>query len=214
MSDESEKRDRSAFTRLAQGLQLVLVGLIGYGAVIGNGGLVVNGLLALPFVFLPRILEWRYDHPVDPRVSVWITAAALFHAIGFLGFYSVQSGPLSWYDQFAHALTGSFVAGVSYALIVALDESSTRIQFPKEFRFVFTLCLILAFGVAWELLEFGAGGLASMMGSKSALVQYGIDDIVLDLTFNTLAAVVVALWGTQYFRDLTAIAVRRAPRTR
>lgn len=186
-------------------LQLALFGLIGYGAVVRNWGLVVNGLLALPIVFFPTFLEWRYGHDVDPRLSIWITVAAVVHAAGFLGPYDAQSGPLSWYDQAAHAISASFVAGIGYALIVALDQRSTRIRFPDEFRFVFTLCFILAFGVAWEIVEFGVGGLASMVGSDAALVQYGLDDIVFDLAFNTLAAAVVALFGTHYFRDITSV---------
>lgn len=195
----------SLHLRVARWFQLVLVGLIGYGAIAGHTGLLVNGVLALPVVFLPALLEWRYDHTVDPRLSVWITVAAVIHVAGFLGPYEVQSGLWSWYDQVAHAVSASFVAGVGYALIVALDRSSTRVSFPDEFRFVFTLCFILAFGVAWEIVEFAAGGLASMIGGQSALVQYGIDDTVFDLAFNTLAAVLVALRGTGYFRDITTI---------
>ena len=198
----------------ARGLQILLLCLIGYGALLGNGGLLVNGVLALPIVFLPAVLEWRYDHHVDSQVSVWITVAAVVHVAGFLGPYDAQSGIWQWYDQVAHAISASFVAGVGYALIVALDRSSTRADFPEEFRFVFTVCFILAFGVAWEIVEFGAGGLASMLGSESALIQYGLDDIVYDLAFNTLAAAVVALFGTRYFRDITTIVTGRIRRSR
>lgn len=201
-------RPRSRAELLARGLQVLLLVLIGYGAVVGSWGLVVNGLLAVPVVLVPDLLEWRYDYHVDSRVSLWITIAAGVHAVGFLGPYSVQSGLLGWYDRVAHSISAGFVAGVGYALIVALDRGSARIEFPEEFRFVFTLCFILAFGVAWELVEFAAGGLATILGMEAALVQYGLDDIVYDLLFNTLAAAVVALLGTHYFRDLTTIALR------
>lgn len=207
-------RPESSTEYLARGLQLLLVVLIGYGAVVGNGALLLNGILAVPIVLFPTFLEWRYDHEVDPRLSIWITVAAVVHVIGFLGPYNAQRGILKWYDQVAHAISASFVAGVGYALIVALDRSSTRITFPEEFRFVFTLCFILAFGVAWEIVEFAAGGLATMFGMESTLVQYGLDDIVLDLVFNTLAAAIVALFGTRYFRDLTAILSGRVLRRR
>jgi hypothetical protein len=193
---------------VARGFQVVLVGLIGYGAIIGNGGLVVNGVLALPIVLSPALLEWRYGQAIDPRVSIWIAVAAVVHAVGFLGPYTIQSGLIGWYDRVAHSISAGFVAGVGYALIVALDRGSARIEFPEEFRFVFTVCFIMAFGVAWELVEFTAGGLATILGMEAALVQYGLDDIVYDLAFNTLAAAVVALFGTHYFSDLTAIALR------
>ena len=198
-------RPDSTAGALARGLQVVLVGLIGYGAAVGKGAVVVNGALALPFAFLPSLLEWRYDHEMDPRLSVWIAGAAVAHVIGFFGPYTAQTGLLKWYDQAAHAITASFVAGVGYALVGALDRSSERLRFPGTFRFVLTLCLVMAFGVAWETLEFGAAGLASLLGNRSALVQYGLDDIVFDLAFNTLAAAIVATAGTDYFRDITAI---------
>lgn len=195
----------STLDLLVRGLQGVLVGLIGYGVVVGNGSLVVNGLLALVLTFVPTVLEWRYDHEVDPRLDVWIAVAAVIHAAGFLGLYDVQSGLLSWYDQVAHAISASFVAGVGYALIVALDRSSAKIRFPDEFRFVFTLFFILAFGVAWEIFEFAVGGLTSALGDTSILIQYGKEDIVFDLVFNAIAGALVALWGTGYFEDFTAI---------
>lgn len=205
MTFVGDTEGRSWHRLIARWFQLVLVGLIGYGAVAGHSGLLVNGVLALLVVFLPAFLEWRYDHTVDPRLSVWISVAAVIHVVGFLGPYEAQSGLWSWYDQVAHAISAAFVTGVGYALIVALDRSSTRVRFPDEFRFVFTLCFILAFGVTWEIVEFAAGGLVSIVGGKPPLVQYGIDDIVFDLAFNTLAAILVVIWGTGYFREITAI---------
>lgn len=199
----------SPLSLVARGLQVVVAGLVGYGLLVGNSGLVINGVLALVITFVPSGLEWRYDHAVDPRLDVWIALAALFHTVGFLGLYDVQTGPLALYDQVAHAISASFVAGVGYALVVALDRSSSRVQFPEGFRFVFTVLFIMAFGVGWEILEFAVSGLGSALGGGAPLIQYGKDDIVLDILFNSLAGVVVGLWGTRYFRDMTAIFSRR-----
>ena len=46
-------RPRSRAELLARGLQVLLLVLIGYGAVVGSWGLVVNGLLAVPVVLVP-----------------------------------------------------------------------------------------------------------------------------------------------------------------
>lgn len=194
---------------IARGLQFALIALVGYSALTGNVGLAINGVLALAVAFVPTLLEWRYDHYADPLIEVWIAAAAVVHTAGFLGPYQAQSGLWSWYDQAAHAISASFVAGVAYALFVALDRTSTRIQFPDGFRSVFTLFFILAFGVGWEIVEFGAGTLSSMLVGSEALIQYGMDDIVLDLVFNTLAAALVTLWGIGHFGDLAALFSRR-----
>ncbi|RBI59682.1 hypothetical protein DMJ13_21335 [halophilic archaeon] len=206
-------RNDSVLTLIARGLQFMLVALIGYGVIGGNSSLIVNGVLALALTLVPTVLGWQFNYEINPRLVIWITVAAVFHVVGFLGLYNIQSGLLSWYDQVAHAISASFVAGVGYAVIAALDQNSSRVHFPEEFRFIFTLCFILAFGVAWEIAEFTVSGLASLLGNKSALTQYGTDDIVFDLVFNTLAAILVALWGTNYFRDITAIIARRFSRT-
>jgi hypothetical protein len=66
----------------------------------------------------------------------------------------------------------------------------------------------MAVGVGWEIAEFTIGIVASLLVDKEILVQYGVDDIVNDLLFNTLAAAVVAGWGTHYFSGLSRLFAR------
>lgn len=200
---------RSRVGLAARAAQGTLALVAGYGAVTARMDVFVNATLALAVALSPAVLSWRYGHDTDPRLSLWIAVAALVHGVGALGPYSAQSGLLSWYDTAAHAISASFIAGVGYALLAAVDRTSGRLRFPGTFRFVFTLSLILAIGVAWEIVEFAAGGLAAALTGEEVLVQYGIDDIVLDLVFNTLAAAVVALVATGYFTGMAAFLARR-----
>lgn len=193
---------------LARLLQAVLAAIVAYGLLVGQYVLVVNGVLALGVTCLPAVLAWRYDHRTDPRLRLWIAVAVTVHVVGFLGPYSAQSPPLSLYDSVAHAVSGALVAGMGYAVLAALDRESAAVKLPEGFRVVFTLFLILAVGVAWEIFEFGAGTVASLLVGAEVLVQYGVSDIVYDLLFNTLAAVLVALWGTKYFSGLAALFTR------
>jgi len=179
--------------------------------VAGRLTVVTNGLLALAVTGVPAVVDWYYAHETDPRLLLWIVLAALLHVAGFLGAYSVQTGLLSWYDQVAHMVSAALIAGVGYAILVALDRRSRRNRFPGSFRFVFTVALVMAVGVSWEILEFGAGTVAGLLGADEVLVQYGTDDIVFDLTFNTLAGVLVAVWGTGYFTGLTSLFRRHWP---
>lgn len=206
--------DQSRIHLAARGIQSVIVVVIAYSTVVGDYDLVVNGILALALTFVPLLIEYRYSHEVDERLTLWIAVAALLHTIGFLGPYSIQSGPLSYYDQLAHATSASLVAGIGYAFLEAIDSKSSRVRFPEEFRALFTLLFILAFGVTWEIVEFGAGTLSSSVLGQEILVQYGMDDIVFDLVFNTLGAAIVALWGTGYFDGIAALFSRRLPRIR
>lgn len=89
-------------------------------------------------------------------------------------------------------LSASVVAGAGYAVVVAVDRASDRTTLPPEFRFV-VLVFVMAIGVLWEIIEFGAELLASAVGAK-VLVQYGLGDIVNDLVFNLVGGLVVAGW--------------------
>jgi hypothetical protein len=169
-----------------------------------NSNAIVNAVLMFIATFLPDIAEGLYDVNFQSWQRVYVEIAMLAHAVGFLGPYDQQTGLLAWYDQVAHAVSGAFVAGVGYAVVEALDESSARAEFPEEFRFAFTLALVMAFGVLWEIGEFTAGAFGAALTGTEVLVQYGVTDIVSDLTFNTIAAAAVALWGTGYFDGMAA----------
>ncbi|MFB6140503.1 MAG: hypothetical protein ABEJ26_08725 [Halosimplex sp.] len=185
-------------------LQAAILAITGYGAATGRIGVAINGALALAVTAVPAALSWRLDYETDPRLAVWLALAALIHVGGFLGPYDQTTGIVGLYDNVAHSVSAGFVGGIGYAIVEALDESSDRVSFPDGFRFVFTLVFVMAFGVAWEIGEFSAGALGQLVAGQEVLVQYGVVDIVSDLVFNTLAAAVVALWGTGYFDGVAA----------
>jgi len=115
----------------------------------------------------------------------------LLHAVGTLGPYE----RFGWYDSVTHTVSATLVAGVGYAVVDALDQSAESVDVPGEFRFLFILIFVLAFGVLWEISEFASAGLASIVGGEPVLAQYGTSDIVFDLLYNAFGALLVALWG-------------------
>jgi uncharacterized membrane protein YjdF len=129
------------------------------------------------------------------------------HALGTLPLpglnLSTLYGSTWWWDHMTHALSSSLVAGVAYAVVRALDEHSDAIHLPARFMAVYLLVFVMAFGVLWELLEFYISVAAALLGSESILTQYGLDDTVLDLFYNTMGGIVVALFGTVH---LTGVA--------
>jgi len=190
---------------VVRGMQAVLAAVTVYAAATVNATLVVNAALPLLVSFVPDVLDRRYETDVGGGLAVWIAAAAFLHTVGALGPYEW----IGWYDQVTHTLSATLVAGVGYAVVQALDESSGAVEFPPEFRFLFIVLFVLAFGVVWEVAEFASGGLASLVGGEAVLAQYGKRDIVLDLTFNAVGAVAVGLWGTGYFDGVAAVLSRR-----
>ncbi|MFB6183450.1 MAG: hypothetical protein ABEI96_02750 [Haloarculaceae archaeon] len=189
-------------------MQVVMVGLVFIGLDRGNTGIVVNAGIALAVAQLPPLLERDYGIPMDPAVTLWLTSAAFLHALGTVGLPGNSTSfyrSIGWWDHLTHALSSSVVAGAGYATTRALDRHSSAIELPPKFMFVFLLLFVMAFGVLWEVIEFGVGGLSSMVGGGSVLTQYGLEDTMLDLVFDAIGAVVVAIWGTAYLTDIVGV---------
>lgn len=190
--------DDDYLTGVVRLLQVVLAGITLVGLVRFEWGLVVNAGVSLGVTFLPGVLSRDYSVPLSPAQTLWITTAVSLHAIGALGPYEW----FGWYDSVTHTLSATIVAGAGYASARALAEHDDALEIPSEFMFVFVLVFVLAFGVLWEILEFATGGVASVVGGEPVLAQYGTRDIVLDLVFNTVGAVLVATLGTDQLGDV------------
>lgn len=201
--DESTRQDRvplddSRLRYVVRGMQVVLFVMTAYGVATLDLVVVSNAGIALGVTLVPAVVGRRYGRSISAGLALWITAAAFLHAVGLLGPY----GSVGWYDQVTHTLSASVVAGVGYAIVRAVDHWSTSITFTPAFRLVCVVLFVLAAGVCWELIEFGAGGAASILGHEAVLVQYGLRDTVSDLVFDAVGALVVALWGTSYADDI------------
>jgi hypothetical protein len=67
----------------------------------------------------------------------------------------------------------------------------------------------MAFGVVWEVLEFGTRAATDLVGVEAVLVQYSLEDTIVDLIFDAVGAVLVALFGTQRLQSVvTALTAR------
>ncbi|AHG01402.1 hypothetical protein HALLA_03175 (plasmid) [Halostagnicola larsenii XH-48] len=199
----SQRRQR----QLSYLMEISLVGLLFVGIERGSVGVIVNTVVCLVVTQLPALLERDYEIPMDPRITLWVTSAAFLHALGTVGIpgmgWNFYSG-VEWWDHLTHALSASVVAAVGYATVRAIDEHSDTVYLPPKFMAVIMLLFVLAFAVLWELLEFGIGIAAEQFGTASVLTQYGVYDTLWDVVYNSVGAVIVALWGGVYLTDLSS----------
>ncbi len=106
-------------------------------------------------------------------------------------------------------MSASLVAGVGYTAARAIDLHSHDIHIPRRLYLVFIFVVVLTFGVIWELIEFGLDLTADATGVTMPLAQHGLDDTVRDLVFNSLGALLVAVFGHVHLSDLAdAVRVR------
>jgi len=180
--------------RLTRGMQILLVAIVVYGVVAGEPKAITNGGLWLFVTFVPALAERNYDIPLDPWLGVWITSAVFLHTLGSAWFYA----EIVWWDHLTHALSATLVAGAGYTALRGVDLHSDAIRIPTRFAFVFIFVVVLAFGVVWELFEFGLDIVADVTGVSMPLAQHGLDDTVLDLMYNSIGALIVAMFGQAY----------------
>jgi hypothetical protein len=195
--DGSDTGDRT-LTLAVRGMQLALAGITLFALVTFRWGLVANAGVPLAVTFLPALLERDLGVPMNAGLVAWITLAVFLHAVGAVGPYQW----FGWYDSLTHTLSATVVAGAGYASARAVDLHTDRLAVPSPFMGAFVVAFVLAFGVLWEIMEFGTGGLASVVGGEAVLAQYGVRDIALDLTFNAVGAVLVALLGASRLRGV------------
>lgn len=191
--------------RLARAMQISLVGILLVGLYDGDSSIIVNTAVALCVTHLPAVLEREYGVSLDARLSLWITSAVFLHAFGMVGVPWTPLNPYQsvwWWDHLTHSLSASVVAAVGYSTARIVDSHSGVIEIPPRFMFVYIVLFVLAFGVLWEVLEFAVSRLAFLIGGKPVLVQYGIEDTLLDLVFDVVGGVAVATRGTELLDDV------------
>ncbi|WP_144906516.1 hypothetical protein [Halobellus captivus] len=172
--------------------------ILGFGLATANVSVVINAVVALAVTYLPAVLRRDWGLRLSPGLTVIVTLAVFLHAVGMLGLYE----DVWWYDHLTHTLSAAIVAAVGYAGTRALDLYSDAVSFPPRFLSLFLLLFTLALGVLWEVLEFLARIGAMSLGVEAVLVQYGLEDTILDLVFDTVGAILVALFGTQRLSEL------------
>lgn len=191
--------------RLTRGMQLILAGIVAFGVLTGEPKAIINGSVGLVITFLPALLERNYNLPLDPWLGLWITVAIFLHTVGSAGLY----GQIPWWDNLTHAMSASLVAATGYTTARAMDLHTNEIFLPKRFAFVYILVIVLAFGVIWELFEYGLDVLSLATDITMPLAQHGLDDTVRDLMFNSLGAIVVAAFGQAHLLEIANLVRER-----
>ncbi|APE94614.1 hypothetical protein [Halodesulfurarchaeum formicicum] len=176
-------------TGLIRAIQVAIALVVIYGTVTMDLVVVVNGLLGLGTTLLPTGLKRAYGVSFPTTVVLWVAVAVLLHTLGMAGPYTT----VWWWDHLTHTLSATLVASVGYAFARAFEEQAPGITLPADFLFVYVVLFTMAAGVLWEVLEFVGRLLASWLGHQPLLVQYGLQDTILDLLFDAVGAIVVGV---------------------
>jgi len=192
--------------RLAsRAMQVAILLVFAAGVLRGNVSVVVNAVLGLGVTLLPALLERDYRIHLGPRLTLWITAAVLLHAVGMLGLYD----SVWWWDHLTHTLSATVIAAVGYVTARVVDVHYDAVYLPPRFMAVYVVLFTMAVGVYWEVLEFAVRVGAPSLGLNPMLVQYGLSDTVVDLVFDGVGGLLVAVFGTRELGGLVETLVAR-----
>jgi hypothetical protein len=191
--------------RLIGGMQVLLAGLVVYGVVAGQPKAIINGGVTLFITLIPAILERNYNLPLDPWLGLWITTAVFLHTLGSAGLYT----RVFFWDNITHAMSASLIAAAGYTTARAIELHSDDIHIPNRFIFVYIFVIVLSFGVVWELFEFALDIAADVTGLAMPLAQHGLDDTVRDMMFNSVGALIVAVFGQAHLVGVAQLVQQR-----
>lgn len=185
---------------LVRALQAGILVMMGIGLVRIDPRLVVNAGLALVGTVIPAIVARDHRVHLGAWVTLWITAALFLHTVGMVGIYE----RVGWWDHLTHVFSAALVAALGYSVVRAVDRHLEDLVLPPRFTVAFVVVATLAVGVLWEVLEFLGREAATIVGGEPLLIQYGLDDTMLDLVFDVVGAVLVGVFGVSRLSSLTA----------
>ncbi|MBN1678604.1 MAG: hypothetical protein JW880_08720 [Candidatus Thermoplasmatota archaeon] len=184
--DGTEEENLKLLSRFMQAGMLA-IGLAGIAT--GNLTWIPSAFISLLVSEVPSFLARDLRLVLPVRFNFLIVFALFLHVVGgFYGFYD----RVSWWDNITHAMSASLVASLGLVFLVSIDRYYESIQLPRPFIAFFIVMFTMAFGVLWELVEFATDELTG------SLMQYSLDDTMLDLMFDGFAGFFVAAATTQY----------------
>ena len=123
-----EKMSRNFKYGATRGMQLSLLIISLTTLYLGDTKAFVNSWMALLITFIPSLMRRKYDVTLDISLSLWITSAVFFHAIGSVNLTGQNLYTMiPWWDHFTHALSASVVAAAGCIALRSIDEYSDEI---------------------------------------------------------------------------------------
>ncbi|HSU72675.1 MAG TPA: hypothetical protein VLJ21_02405 [Candidatus Binatia bacterium] len=155
--------------------------------------------LAILISFLPAIAKRNYRITLPWTFELLIILALYLHMGGLVfGWY----GKYAWWDVMTHLLGSAVTAMLGFLLVFSLYRAG-KIHLTIPMMAVFTFFFAMAIGGLWEVAEFGAD---RAFGTHN---QPSLADTDFDLINDGLAAILVAILGSEYVRRLPEAAIER-----
>lgn len=173
-------------------LRLSTIVAIVYVYYLGDITGVLNGIIALFLLFMPDLIERRYNVrlPIEYSFSIVLFIYAAI-VLGGLGQFYYR---FWWWDDMLHVTSGVLLgfAGFIVLYILKLKDKLKASNFLISF-FAFTVAL--SFGVLWEWFEFIVDAVS---GTN---MQRSLNDTMADLLTDSIGAFISVYLGYRFMQN-------------
>lgn len=145
---------------------------------------------------------------VEPLTCLSVATLALQIAVHLVSFSEVRMPP--WFAV-AFVITTAMTVAAGWAVvqyytgaILGTSYIPSRAELMWDFvgsiaggllaGFVFVAVFAVAVGVLWEVVEFGLERVSAILGGEPLVAQYSLADVMLDLQFDIVGGIILALW--------------------
>ena len=178
---------------LSRAMQAVMLAVIPVGFLTGNYTWVPAAAISLVITEIPSLLNRDLKLVLPAKLNFLLVLALFLHVFGGAsGFYDTVPG----WDHVTHAFSSSLVAALGFIVVLSVDQYVKTIFLPKRFLGVVIAMFTMAMGVFWELMEF------SLDMWTGSLMQYSLDDTMVDLFFDGAVGIAVAAVGAYYLSSI------------
>lgn len=162
------------------------------------GELLMSGFafISLAISLIPAIVGRNYNTNLPWVIDFLLTFWLSFSLIGEIGLYEM----FWWWDDFLHFGGTAVLVFLAFVLVFALNFTK-KIRLSIPMIGVFTFLVGIAFGGAWEIIEFWAW---KFLGADAIGMGFPPDfelaylDTLSDLQLDGAASILVALIGMNY----------------
>jgi len=171
--------------------QFSLMGMFVFSFIEGYMYPALSSLFGFFLVNIPGFLRRREIVVLPWELVLWIFIVIFLHNLGLsLKFYDY----IWWWDKLTHFLSTALIADFGFIGIVIADKYIQSIYLPPKFLPFFIIIFVMAMGVFWEIIEYLFD---LLFGTR---MQYSLPDTIMDLVFDLLGAVTIAVLGPLYLK--------------
>ncbi len=189
---KTDIRDKIAIT-LSFIMKILIIFYIFYSLYSKNFLWFLAGIFSFILAISPIFFKKKYGIVLPCEIEFLLVFSLYLYFIGNVNNWYSSLYPI--YDKISHFFTSMTIALLGFVTAVIVDKY-TETKMNRHATFFLILLLTISIGALWEIGEY----LLDIV--FSANYQVSLNDTMLDLIFDTIGGLVVAIFGFIYLKKM------------